>query len=65
MPGALRRALGLLTEEETAFCLDMTDNRNETSHTYKEEVAQAIFSALPRYKDLMANLLKRLETKLD
>ncbi|MBI4368897.1 MAG: nucleotidyltransferase substrate binding protein [Elusimicrobia bacterium] len=56
--------LGLLNEEETTFFLDMTDNRNETSHTYKEEAAQAIFNHLPQYKDLMTKLLKRLQQDL-
>lgn len=57
-------SVGLLNEEETAFFLDMTDNRNETSHAYKEEAAQAIFNALPKYKDLISELLQRMEKKL-
>ena len=39
-------SLGFLSEEETVNCLDMTDKRNETSHTYKEELARIIFDKI-------------------
>lgn len=50
-------ALGFLTEEEVVKFLEMTDRRNDTSHTYKEEVAQLIFSKIKDYVVLMENLL--------
>lgn len=52
-------SLGFLTEEETVLCLDMTDKRNETSHTYKEEVAQIIYSKISEYYSLMNTLLQK------
>ena len=57
-------SLGFLTEEETVKCLDMTDRRNDTSHTYKEEVAQIIYSKIPAYFLLMENLLERFMDKI-
>ncbi len=55
--------LGFLTEEETVKCLEMTDRRNETSHTYKEEVAELIYSKTKGYFSLMENLLRIFENK--
>ncbi|HHT9111255.1 MAG TPA: HI0074 family nucleotidyltransferase substrate-binding subunit [Candidatus Brocadiaceae bacterium] len=57
-------SLGLLTEEETVKFLKMTDRRNETSHTYKEEVAQIIYSEIPGYFAGMKNLLKKFQEKI-
>ena len=57
-------SLGLLTEEETVKFLKMTDRRNETSHTYKEEVAQIIYSEIPGYFAGMKNLLKIFQEKI-
>ena len=53
-------SLGLLNESETILFLAMTDDRNMTSHTYKEEVSQIIFSKLPEYTASMSNLMKRI-----
>ncbi|OQZ01834.1 MAG: nucleotidyltransferase [Candidatus Brocadia sp. UTAMX1] len=50
-------SLGFLTEEETVNFLEMTDRRNDTSHTYKEEVAQIIYSKIPGYFSGMESLL--------
>lgn len=55
-------SLGFLTEEETVKFLEMTDRRNDTSHTYKEEVAQIIYSKIPVYFLLMESLLERIRT---
>ena len=51
-----------LTEEETIKCLEMTDDRNMTAHTYKEEVSQIIFGKLPGYYQLLAHLLSKTTT---
>ena len=48
---------GLCSEEETVILLEMTDKRNETSHTYKEAVAQDIFENVGRYQQLMSKIL--------
>ncbi|MBW7897570.1 Nucleotidyltransferase substrate binding protein like protein [Candidatus Brocadiaceae bacterium B188] len=50
-------SLGFLTEEETVNFLEMTDRRNDTFHTYKEEVAQIIYSKIPGYFSGMESLL--------
>lgn len=57
-------SLGFLTEEETVKCLEMTDKRNETSHTYKEEVAQAIYSKTREYTRLMKKLLNKFHNEV-
>lgn len=57
-------SLGFLTEDQTVQCLDMTDKRNEISHTYKEEVAQMIYSKVGEYSSLMESLLKKLESRI-
>jgi len=57
-------SLGLLTEEETVHFLEMTDRRNETSHTYKEAVSQKIYEAVPAYQGLMERLLKKFQDRI-
>jgi len=56
--------LGFLTEEETVRCLEMTDRRNDTYHTYKEEVAQLIYSKIQEHYTLMKNLLAQFKDKI-
>ena len=58
-------SLGFLNEEETVQCLDMTDRRNDTSHTYKETIAQAIYGKIKEYVPLMRNIMERLGDKLE
>jgi len=62
-----RMALGadLLLAEEVATCLLMTDDRNLTSHTYIEAIAEAIYSKLPRYAGMMRKLLNQIEQQLE
>jgi nucleotidyltransferase substrate binding protein (TIGR01987 family) len=48
---------GLLDESETVRALEMVDDRNLTSHTYHEEVAETIYRKLPLYASLMEKLL--------
>ncbi|MFH1772473.1 MAG: HI0074 family nucleotidyltransferase substrate-binding subunit [Candidatus Omnitrophota bacterium] len=52
-------SLGNLCEEDTVKCLEMTDMRNDTSHTYKEEVAQIIYGSLKKYVVLMSKILDK------
>ena len=54
-------SLGFLTEEETEKFLDMTDKRNATSHTYKEKVAEIIFSKINGYVSLIKKLLGKFK----
>jgi len=57
-------SLGFCSEEETVRLQEMTDKRNDTSHTYKEAVAQAIYDGLKGYLLLMEGLLINLREKV-
>ena len=57
--------LGFLTEEETVQCLEMTDRRNDTSHTYKEDVAQLIYNSIQEYYTLMQNLIEQFRARIE
>ncbi|RZN13528.1 MAG: nucleotidyltransferase [Methanosarcinales archaeon] len=46
-------SVGALSEEQTIACLEMTDDRNLTSHTYVEEVAESIYKRTRDYCKLM------------
>lgn len=48
---------GLLNEEEALQCLEMTDDRNMTSHTYREEIARLLYDKRKTYGPLMQKLL--------
>jgi nucleotidyltransferase substrate binding protein (TIGR01987 family) len=49
---------GWLLEEKG--WLAMLADRNQTSHTYDEELAKAVFRRLPKYLSLLEALVKRL-----
>ena len=55
-------SLGLCSEEETVQLQEMADKRNETSHTYKEEVANLIYEAINDYSLLMQKILGKFKT---
>lgn len=57
-------SVGLLTEEETVSFLEMADDRNMTSHTYKEEVSQLLYQKMRGYSGLMGKLLTQSEVKM-
>lgn len=55
-------SIGILSEEDTVKCLEMTDHRNDTSHTYKEQVAEIIFEKVNSdYAELMEKILNNLD----
>jgi nucleotidyltransferase substrate binding protein (TIGR01987 family) len=54
-------ALGLINEQETITFLEMTDDRNMTSHTYKEEVSQIIYAKLKGYYFLMKTCMGKIQ----
>ena len=56
---------GHLSAKEVGTCLAMTDDRNLTSHTYIEAVAETIYKKLPRYVGLMRKLLDQIELQLE
>jgi nucleotidyltransferase substrate binding protein (TIGR01987 family) len=53
--------VGMINEDETIKLLEMTDDRNMTSHTYKEEVAQIIYGKLEEYSRLMEDITGRFK----
>ncbi|MEA3369472.1 MAG: HI0074 family nucleotidyltransferase substrate-binding subunit [Candidatus Ratteibacteria bacterium] len=57
-------SLGYSTEDETVELQEMTDRRNDTSHTYKEEVAQKIYKGIKGYFELMDKILIKLKDRL-
>lgn len=65
--GCFREALkvNLLSVPEVETCLTMTDDRNLTSHTYIETVAEAIYSRLPSYLAVMGKLLANIQARLE
>ena len=54
-------SLGFSSEEETVQLLEMADKRNDTSHTYKEKVAQGIYDKIGEYCLLMERILDKLK----
>ncbi|TVR01123.1 MAG: nucleotidyltransferase [Desulfovibrionales bacterium] len=54
------RAVGLLDDEQTALGLEMVDDRNLTSHTYHEGLAEGIYDKLVGYAELMDFCLKAM-----
>lgn len=42
--------------------LKMVDDRNDIIHTYKEELANIIYTKLPTYLDLLKALIQKIDT---
>ena len=57
--------VGIIDEEETVRFLEMTDDRNMTSHTYKEEVAHIIYGKLKGHSEIMQDVIRRFEIGSD
>jgi len=62
-----RKALtvGLLSVNEAETCLIMTDDRNLTSHTYIEAIAEAIYRKLPSYLEVMNRLRANIQARIE
>jgi nucleotidyltransferase substrate binding protein (TIGR01987 family) len=56
-------SVGLLNEEQTITCLEMTDDRNLTSHTYVEEVAESIYEKIRDYCELMDTVVNHIKNR--
>lgn len=54
-------AIGLISEEDTIVFLEMTDSRNDTVHTYREETANLIYSKIERYFIYMKKVSEKLK----
>ena len=53
--------ISVISEEENVKLLEMTDNRNMTSHTYNKDVANGIYSGIKAHYALMSDVVNRLE----
>lgn len=52
--------VGILSEEETVKTLEMTDDRNLSTHTYDEEAVEAIYHQTRDYWELMDRVCRRV-----
>lgn len=59
--GCFREAFAQGLIEHDPFWLDLVDLRNDTVHTYKEELAEAVFAQLSRAVEYFDLLLISLE----
>jgi len=55
----------ILDENETIKALEMTDDRNLTSHAYIEKVAQKIFEKLEIYFELTSKIFNHINKNLE
>lgn len=55
--------VGLLDESQTKLALEMTDDRNLTTHTHNESLADTIGSHLGAYATLMRHWLSAIEQR--
>jgi nucleotidyltransferase substrate binding protein (TIGR01987 family) len=56
-------SIGILNEDEVISFLQMTDDRNLTSHTYNEELAENLYKKIKYYYGLMKVLFDRIKTR--
>lgn len=52
--------LEMITEAATVNFLEMTDDRNMTSHTYKEEVSKILYEKMRNHYVLMEKLMDKI-----
>ncbi len=57
-------ANGYISEEKTKTLLEMIDDRNLTSHTYQEEIAEKIFKDLKSYIPVIEEIINTMEKKI-
>lgn len=55
---------GYVEEEEVKELLQMVDDRNLTSHTYNEDIAEHLFKKLEVYANLMRVAVEKLKRNL-
>ncbi len=49
---------GLINDQEVEQLIDMVDDRNMTSHAYKESIANKVSANIPDYYSIMKKLLE-------
>ncbi len=52
--------LDIITEEETVKFLEMTDDRNMTSHTYNEDVSKVLYEKMSDHYISMESLMEKV-----
>jgi nucleotidyltransferase substrate binding protein (TIGR01987 family) len=52
--------VGIISEEETVKVLEMTDDRNLSTHMYDEEAIEEIYQQVRDYWKLMNDIYKRI-----
>ena len=57
--------IAIFTEDQTALALDMVDDRNLTSHAYKQDLADKIYNQIGDYAEIMVNWLVGMEKALE
>lgn len=50
-----------LTEEEIELCLEMTDSRNLSVHTYSEKLAKALYDKTKKYFQISKKIFDQIE----
>lgn len=58
---AAQQAL-VISPEELIKIIDMYEDRNKTSHTYEEKIAEDIFINIPCHLEIVETITKRLST---
>jgi len=53
--------IGYLNDDETVIFLEMTDSRNDTVHTYKEELANIIYEKIKGYLPEIIKILNNFK----
>ena len=51
---------GLMSDNELRLCMEMIENRNRTSHTYNEDLAEEVFDSIVGYLDFLENISKKI-----
>lgn len=58
------REINIFSNEQAKLGLEMVDDRNLTSYTYNEGVAEKIYSRLPQYHILIGYWLHAIKVKI-
>lgn len=51
----------IISEKEASLLIEMIDYRNETSHRYKEEVAEILSTKIAHYYPVIEKIIRRLK----
>jgi len=57
-------SVGLIDENKTTKLLEMTDDRNLTSHTYDEDLAEGLYQKLHEHYELMKEILEIIRRQI-